>query len=591
MRLLNTSKLELTEFLLGVPSYAILSHTWFEDEVLFQDITGTRGTKAPNAKAGWGKVRAACELARTLGYEWIWIDTCCIDKSSSAELSEAINSMFRWYSNAAICIAYLADVPLRTAKVSDAFVTDSRWFTRGWTLQELLAPADLDFYSADWARLGSRAHFAAAIEERTQIDAGFLKVPSISLSAASVAERMCWASGRQTTRVEDRAYSLLGIFGVNMPLIYGEGDRAFRRLQEEILRKIDDDSIFAWGTAPVERVPPVLSRLEPGQPLLADSPSWFAYSGDIVPFSTPDLSTRRNRFQDKGVMLATPLWNPAGSSGRAQSLNLAEEPLYLGPLRCRRKKDFFDCIAISLRSSYTEEEQLNRLEGRGNRYSSCFRLCGGLFLAPRTMWTRYSVCTPFVPFDRPPSLATVAVMGDDKAFLERGYAITEVYSASWGYREMPILFPYTIIQASQTWDLSEPVVVRLQERLDGQGPRAPGIALVLQFRYDDPFGDQPQLFPMHPRRTKNRAVRIPEDRTLKDIADVVPKKSRHDDEPVHTGEPDGGGGGGHAAAVRTDLSRTPAAPPMELEIWDKFKLSVTTEPSDRRRHQFFPRFR
>ncbi|KAF0328653.1 ankyrin repeat-containing protein [Colletotrichum asianum] len=153
MRLLNTTTFQLTDFVGKAPPYAILSHTWGEEEVLFADISNP---SVP--KVGWAKVLNSCYLARSLGYTWIWINTCCIDKSSSAELSEAINSMFRFCQNAVICIAYLSDVPYPSSEGEiPKVLAETRWFTRGWTLQELLAPKHLDFYSSDWKLLGSRS--------------------------------------------------------------------------------------------------------------------------------------------------------------------------------------------------------------------------------------------------------------------------------------------------------------------------------------------------------------------------------------------------------------------------------------------------
>ncbi|KAK0646894.1 heterokaryon incompatibility protein-domain-containing protein [Cercophora newfieldiana] len=293
MRLLHAKSFELKEFIgssgNGTPPYAILSHTWGEDEVLFRDVCdGLRpGT---TDKLGWAKVRFSCEQAISDGYDHVWIDTCCIDKSSSAELSEAINSMFRWYQDAAICYAYLADVDadvgpsldIRTGSHLRELVSESRWFTRGWTLQELIAPQDVRFYTASWAFIASRERddvFRDLITQTTGIPNSVLERGSCcpspdpkpnwdglrrtcqtcdqdvgliladALSCHSIAERMSWAATRQTTRVEDRAYSLLGLFGVSMPLLYGEGNRAFLRLQEEIIKISDDHTILAFKTS------------------------------------------------------------------------------------------------------------------------------------------------------------------------------------------------------------------------------------------------------------------------------------------------------------------------------------------------------
>ncbi|KAK1676201.1 heterokaryon incompatibility protein-domain-containing protein, partial [Colletotrichum godetiae] len=250
MRLLNTITLKVIEFVTERPSYAILSHAWGSQEIVHQD-TEAEGGAPSSIKAGWKKIRGSCALALKDGFDWIWIDTCCIDKTSSSELSEAINSMFRWYRETEICYAYLEDVPpLKYAPVigfqdlTETFL-GSRWFTRGWTLQELVAPRKVDFHASDWSFLGSKADLVGIIHKHTMIDKEALKGVG-NLSNFSVWSRMQWAASRETTRVEDTAYCLLGIFDINMPLLYGEGDRAFRRLQEEILRTIEDYNLMAW---------------------------------------------------------------------------------------------------------------------------------------------------------------------------------------------------------------------------------------------------------------------------------------------------------------------------------------------------------
>ena len=193
------------------------------------------------------KIREACAFARANGYRYIWIDSCCIDKTSSTELSEAINSMYKWYSCAEVCYAFLADVVADEdpQEVGSTF-RRSRWFTRGWTLQELIAPAHVEFLAMDWTSVGSKRCLGTLVADITNINyTALLRLEP--LHEFSVAQRLSWASRRKTTRVEDRAYSLLGFFGINMPTLYGEGERAFRRLQEEIMRRIPDQSLFAWS--------------------------------------------------------------------------------------------------------------------------------------------------------------------------------------------------------------------------------------------------------------------------------------------------------------------------------------------------------
>ncbi|TBU26281.1 HET-domain-containing protein [Dichomitus squalens] len=192
------------------------------------------------------KIREACRVAREAGYDYLWIDSCCIDKTSSSELSEAINSMYLWYGIAKECYAYLADVPPgEDPRSADSRFRLSRWFTRGWTLQELISPHRLQFLSKDWEVIGTKATLVDLVEEITTVPREAL-LHLESLDDFSVAQRLSWAAARETTRVEDRAYSLLGIFDINIPTLYGEGERAFRRLQEEIVRRVPDQSLFAW---------------------------------------------------------------------------------------------------------------------------------------------------------------------------------------------------------------------------------------------------------------------------------------------------------------------------------------------------------
>jgi hypothetical protein len=240
MRLLQCNddgEFSLTQFFDNIPRYAILSHTWEKEELTFKDMADGNGT----SKAGFDKIRFCGEQARCDGLQYFWVDTCCIDKSSSAELQEAITSMFHWYRNAVKCYVYLSDVSTKKRKASDSFTEytwepafrSSKWFTRGWTLQELIAPTSVEFFSKNRKLLGDRKSLERHICEITRIPSKALR--GSSLAEFSVTERMSWAETRQTTRKEDMAYSLLGIFDVYMPLIYGEGkDSALKRLWEEI---------------------------------------------------------------------------------------------------------------------------------------------------------------------------------------------------------------------------------------------------------------------------------------------------------------------------------------------------------------------
>ncbi|KAE8440653.1 hypothetical protein EG329_006849 [Mollisiaceae sp. DMI_Dod_QoI] len=266
MWLLDTTTLALSAFFdENTPHYAILSHTWGSEEVSFQDIQGPHETISN--RNGYHKIKGFCSKALEAGFQYVWVDTCCIDKANNAELSEAINSMYRWYSNAVTCYAYLEDVaPLRP------LFTNSRWFRRGWTLQELIAPPEVLFFDFFWHEIGSRAGLAPEIEKTTRIPVGLLTT-NTSLEDHCVAEILSWAAGRQTTRTEDRAYSLLGLFRVSMPLIYGEGAHAFVRLQLEIIKSTTDHSIFASQ--------PELFYQGAARGAFAPSVDEFEYSGHV----------------------------------------------------------------------------------------------------------------------------------------------------------------------------------------------------------------------------------------------------------------------------------------------------------------------
>jgi hypothetical protein len=236
MRLLrygSNEDLHMTADLVGedhVPPYAILSHTWEEgQEVTFEDWTKQLGTN----KKGYQKILFCAQQARRDGLEYFWVDTCCIDKSSSAELTEAINSMFKWYKRATSCYVYLSDISTTDSATAGVAFEESRWFTRGWTLQELLAPNAVHFFTRDGFPLGDRNSLVLKIANITGIPLKALQ--GTPLTDFDVDERISWAQHRETRREEDGIYSLLGIVGVNMPLIYGEGrDGALIRLRREI---------------------------------------------------------------------------------------------------------------------------------------------------------------------------------------------------------------------------------------------------------------------------------------------------------------------------------------------------------------------
>jgi hypothetical protein len=237
MRLLCTETLTFDEFMGDkFPPYAILSHTWDEQEITYHDMLNL--TPAIKMKAGYKKTIGFATKSKELGYQHCWIDTCCIDKSSSAELTEAINSMFSWYGRSSVCIVYIEDYQEPIFGCERLGL--SRWFTRGWTLQELIAPRqDIVFFKRDWSSIAVDNHL---LSEITGIPTEVLK--SGRTQHMSIAQKMCWAANRTTTRIEDIAYCLMGLFDVNMPLLYGEGNKAFERLQEEIIKRSTDQTIF-----------------------------------------------------------------------------------------------------------------------------------------------------------------------------------------------------------------------------------------------------------------------------------------------------------------------------------------------------------
>ena len=347
MRLLNVDTLELHEFFEEqIPPYSILSHRWGKDEVSYHDFVNRRKTNGD----GFKKIRELCAVVKArrildfnssedkAALEWVWIDTCCIDKSSSSELSEAINSMYQWYSRARECLVYLADVTSLESQrnnLEEKEFDHSEWFTRGWTLQELLAPEVKVFYSSSWYVLGHviknrivflvKNRLLAGDDGGTDCNSGIIqsyygpdlssRVSQISgiqvdylassdyIDLASVARRMSWASQRRTTRAEDMAYCLLGLFDVNMPLLYGEGQKAFLRLQEEIIKRSADQSIFAWCNTRKDMQKELsganIDRSEVG--LLARNAHFFRYASGIEHFR--DIARRPYLITNVGLQM------------------------------------------------------------------------------------------------------------------------------------------------------------------------------------------------------------------------------------------------------------------------------------------------
>lgn len=324
MWLLDTETLHLKEYFdPETVQYVILSHTWEHEEVSFQEISDLESAVE---KAGFSKIAQTCEIARAKGIKYAWVDTCCINKDSSAELSEAINSMFSWYKHATVCLVYLSDMrrmeSTTTHNVStysdtvsqEAFVS-CKWFSRGWTLQELIAPDNIEFYDSQWKLFGTKVTLRDWILNATGISPAVLE-SSVNLQTTLVAVKLSWAAQRQTKRIEDRAYSLLGILGINMPLIYGEGLKAFRRLQEEIARETDDLSLFAWKPL-VSGAP---SRRFRG--IFAEYPEEFRDCSQICNNGTWSEFTLTN----KGVRFGSRMWK-YGTDAYLMPLHLIDRSL------------------------------------------------------------------------------------------------------------------------------------------------------------------------------------------------------------------------------------------------------------------------
>ncbi|KAH9848554.1 heterokaryon incompatibility protein-domain-containing protein [Lenzites betulinus] len=376
----------------GATSYAILSHTWQSDEEggeqTFDDVVKLQ-TKCPivtsqpwddshppqfnkkffSHRALSDKIKRACEVARKAGFRLIWIDSCCIDKRSSAELSEAINSMYALYRDADVCYVYLADVPGGTdPREEESKFWKSRWHKRGWTLQELVAPPYVVFLAWDWSFLGTKTALASTLEKITRVDTAIL-LGLKPVESASVAKRMSWAAGRETTRVEDRAYSLLGIFGVHLSPIYGEGTNAFLRLQEEIIKYIPDQSIFAWGASRT-----LLGLHEAAHRfcgdgyyrdhgLLAPSPNVFWHVGDIAPITASSFSTRIGGRRDSMPSLHC-VFTPQGARIALMTIPLPPETARL--LVREGAADCPDCREAMARSPFRRLALLRCTDRDGN---------------------------------------------------------------------------------------------------------------------------------------------------------------------------------------------------------------------------------
>lgn len=324
----------------GLP-YVIFSHVWQQKEILFDDVPQFKIWARTPSPPPWAKsdsakkVQATCRAVLQRYQEKIlhlWLDTVCINKKNLTELSMSINSMYRWYKQAQACFVYLEDFPSKDVSVW----TESKWFIRGWTLQELVAPKDVVFFDKHWRVLGNKLGLWKELANRTKIDQKYL-LHHVNISQASISQRMSWFGGRETTVPEDTAYCLLGIFGVNMPLLYGEGrERAFRRLQEEIMRYSDDHSLFAWKSP---------SRHASG--LLASYPAYFQGMNDYMHHANAQ-NNRPFQMTNKGISIDLYLQR--------------YQDIYIATIDCLHDQNFYLGIFLECLSEVTQQYRRVRTE-------------------------------------------------------------------------------------------------------------------------------------------------------------------------------------------------------------------------------------
>ncbi|ETN38886.1 uncharacterized protein HMPREF1541_06927 [Cyphellophora europaea CBS 101466] len=350
MRLIDTRTLELADFGNHLPSaqYAILSHRWGDNEVTYRQYMALDKSllraQTPRAySSGLDKILWGCHMARRNNLRYFWIDTCCINKNNEddqTELSASVMSMWKWYHEAAICYIFLATITLSAAEVErdpNAFMEwhhskdsedrdygrPAEYFRRGWTLQELLAPRRAIFFNATWSFIGSRLQLVDQIYNATNIAKQYIN-SNEGIRLASIAARLSWAGGRETTREEDRVYSLIGLFDINMDIRYGEGyERAFYRLQKEIVENDPSEDIFAWTSDKLAK-----------SGLLAPDIDCFANSGDIDRIWTQDKEPHQLTSKGLRLHITARLWEMARESAQA---NNHPHPTVVLPLAAGRR--------------------------------------------------------------------------------------------------------------------------------------------------------------------------------------------------------------------------------------------------------------
>jgi hypothetical protein len=303
--------------------YVIISHRWFDDELDYDDMSDFANNEhrlSEKKAASIKKVKGSCEMTKiwsrrhnanksiTVPIKHVWLDTVCINKKNPAELSESLNSMYRWYEEAAVCFVYLHDY-----KHGEGPLSASSWFTRGWTLQELVAPSAVEFYDRNWKYVGDRESLKDQISQITRTASDILSRTQSKKSVrdTSISHRMSWFAGRITEKGEDNAYSLMGLFDVYMPTIYGEGkERAFRRLQEEIMKYSDDQTLFAWADKSPNQ--DATDANLSGCGLLAPSPYCFEQSGSYVHGELARISSQNAEpffITNQGLSISLHLFN------------------------------------------------------------------------------------------------------------------------------------------------------------------------------------------------------------------------------------------------------------------------------------------
>jgi Heterokaryon incompatibility protein (HET) len=343
----------------GSAQYAILSHTWNgDDEVSFQEF---RSPDRDINESRFDKIFQTCRLARERGIPYVWVDSCCIDKTSSAELTEAINSMFRWYKESTVCFTYLADLDDNSKLERD--LRKCKWFTRGWTLQELLASKNMEFYNKSWKFIGSKVSLQDKLSKVTKIDKGALQDGN-SLPSYPVALRMSWAALRHTTREEDLAYCLLGIFDVHLPLIYGEGTNAFIRLQEAIAQATCDLSLFAWTDQDAEET------RQKYRGILARSPSEFKDCYNVMPTPSWLYPPKEYTITNKGLRINADLYKRKSLGADGEYLlfcHLSEMPIEFAYIRLIQTPDGYVRVDSNRLKTLFPSDNIHMLLERGVR--------------------------------------------------------------------------------------------------------------------------------------------------------------------------------------------------------------------------------